>query len=249
MISLHWNGELAWWVGVPWQNRGLATRAARLVKVFAFERLQLPVLTARHMPGNLASTGDGKLGMRYCGRRELSGQPPCEVSYWQLERSQTLAAPLTRQLAPLLADKRVVAAILQAGAEEDEPRRLALFLAQPEPESGLAVDSLPEQESDGRWRWSITTKRRWRRPSRTSSICTGDCCSRTLKSKGWLICSSWPACSARPAPLTLSERRQRLGWLGTLARRASGGNKQGMASVAVITSSGCWWSCPPSSTS
>lgn len=29
---LHWNGELAWWVGVPWQNRGLATRAARLVR-------------------------------------------------------------------------------------------------------------------------------------------------------------------------------------------------------------------------
>lgn len=28
VISLHWNGELAWWVGVPWQNRGLATRAA-----------------------------------------------------------------------------------------------------------------------------------------------------------------------------------------------------------------------------
>ena len=26
-LSLHWHGELAWWVGVPWQNRGLATRA------------------------------------------------------------------------------------------------------------------------------------------------------------------------------------------------------------------------------
>ncbi len=72
MISLHWNGELAWWVGVPWQNRGLATRAARLVKAFAFDRLQLPVLTARHMPGNLASGRVmAKLGMRYCGRREL----------------------------------------------------------------------------------------------------------------------------------------------------------------------------------
>ena len=174
MISLHWNGELAWWVGVPWQNRGLATRAARLVKVFAFERLQLPVLTARHMPGNLASYRVmAKLGMRYCGRRELSGQPPCEVSYWQLERSQTLAAPLTRQLAPLLADKRVVAAILQAGAEEDEPRRLALFWRSRSQKADWLSTPCPSRRVTGRWRWSITTKRRWRRPSRTSSICTG----------------------------------------------------------------------------
>lgn len=135
VISLHWNGELAWWVGVPWQNRGLATRAARLVKAFAFDRLQLPVLTARHMPDNHASGRVmAKLGMRYCGRRALSGQRQslsqnqCEVSYWQLARSLTLAAPVERQLAPLLADERVVAAILQTQVGEGAPQRLALFM-------------------------------------------------------------------------------------------------------------------------
>lgn len=95
--------------GRAWQNRGLATRAARLVKAFAFDRLQLPVLTARHMPDNHASGRVmAKLGMRYCGRRALSGQRQSqnqnqnqsEVSYWQLARSLTLAAPVERQLAP-----------------------------------------------------------------------------------------------------------------------------------------------------
>ncbi|AHV35901.1 GNAT family N-acetyltransferase [Aeromonas dhakensis] len=135
VISLNWNGELAWWVGVPWQNRGLATRAARLVKAFAFDRLQLPVLTARHMPDNHASGRVmAKLGMRYCGRRALSGQRPglsqsqSEVSYWQLARSLTLAAPVERQLAPLLADERVVAAILQTQVGEGAPQRLTLFM-------------------------------------------------------------------------------------------------------------------------
>ncbi|HDZ8913961.1 TPA: GNAT family N-acetyltransferase [Aeromonas hydrophila] len=229
VISLHWNGELAWWVGVPWQNRGLATRAARLVKVFAFERLQLPVLTARHMPGNLASGRVmAKLGMRYCGRRELSGQPPCEVSYWQLERSQTLAAPLTRQLAPLLADKRVVAAILQAGAEEDEPRRLALFLAQPEPESGLAVDSLPEQESDGPLAVEYHDQEALAQAEPDQLYLYRGLLLKDFEEQGLAYLQQLASLQRQgPAPLTLSERRQRLGWLGTLARRASGENKQG----------------------
>ncbi|WP_421183745.1 GNAT family N-acetyltransferase [Aeromonas dhakensis] len=149
VISLHWNGELAWWVGVPWQNRGLATRAARLVKAFAFDRLQLPVLTARHMPDNHASGRVmAKLGMRYCGRRALSGQRQSqnqsEVSYWQLARSLTLAAPVERQLAPLLADERVVAAILQTQVGEGAPKRLALFMTnRDEAEEGEPAASPP----------------------------------------------------------------------------------------------------------
>ncbi|WP_336988064.1 GNAT family N-acetyltransferase [Aeromonas hydrophila] len=229
VISLHWNGELAWWVGVPWQNRGLATRAARLVKVFAFERLQLPVLTARHMPGNLASGRVmAKLGMRYCGRRELSGQPPCEVSYWQLERSQTLAAPLIQQLTPLLADERVVAAILQAGAEEDEPRRLALFLAQPEPETGLAVDSLPEQESDGPLAVEYHDQEALAQAEPDQLYLYRGLLLKDFEEQGLAYLQQLASLQRQgPAPLTLSERRQRLGWLGTLARRASGENKQG----------------------
>ncbi|MEZ6972146.1 MULTISPECIES: GNAT family N-acetyltransferase [Aeromonas] len=156
VISLHWNGELAWWVGVPWQNRGLATRAARLVKAFAFDRLQLPVLTARHMPDNHASGRVmAKLGMRYCGRRALSGQRlsqnQSEVSYWQLARSLTLAAPVERLLAPLLADERVVAAILQTQVGEGAPQWLALFMTNRDGEEGteLAAAPLRSQGTDG----------------------------------------------------------------------------------------------------
>ena len=229
VISLHWNGELAWWVGVPWQNRGLATRAARLVKVFAFERLQLPVLTARHMPGNLASGRVmAKLGMRYCGRRELSGQPPCEVSYWQLERSQTLAAPLIQQLTPLLADERVVAAILQAGVEEGEPRRLALFLAQPEPESGLAVEPLPEQESDGPLAVEYHDQEALAQAEPDQLYLYRGLLLKDHEEQGLAYLQQLASLQRQGlAPLTLAERRQRLGWLGTLARRASGENKQG----------------------
>ncbi|MGL4933256.1 MAG: GNAT family N-acetyltransferase [Aeromonas sp.] len=113
VISLHWNGELAWWVGVPWQNRGLATRAADLVKGFAFDQLQLPALTARHMPDNLASGRVmAKLGMFYYGRRHISGRQPCEVSYWRLDRGLSLPAPLLDEIAHWLADERISVVIL-----------------------------------------------------------------------------------------------------------------------------------------
>lgn len=113
VISLHWNGELAWWVGVPWQNRGLATRAARLVKGFAFDQLQLPALTARHMPDNLASGRVmAKLGMHYRGRRQLSGRQPCEVSYWRLDRAPSLPNSLSEEIARWLADERIAVVIL-----------------------------------------------------------------------------------------------------------------------------------------
>ncbi|MEH8261868.1 GNAT family N-acetyltransferase [Aeromonas veronii] len=113
VISLHWNGELAWWVGVPWQNRGLATRAAGLVKGFAFDQLQLPALTARHMPDNLASGRVmAKVGMHYRGRRHISGRQPCEVSYWRLDRAPSLPNPLPEEISRWLADERIAVVIL-----------------------------------------------------------------------------------------------------------------------------------------
>lgn len=113
VISLHWNGELAWWVGVPWQNRGLATRAASLVKGFAFDQLKLPALTARHMPDNLASGRVmAKLGMHYRGRRHISGRQPCEVSYWRLDRAPSLPNPLPEEISRWLADERIAVVIL-----------------------------------------------------------------------------------------------------------------------------------------
>jgi RimJ/RimL family protein N-acetyltransferase len=101
VISLHWNGELAWWVGVSWQNRGLATRAGRLVSAFAFEQQRLPALSARHMPANLASGRVmAKLGMHYCGRRKGTERHPAEVSYWRLDRCPVLADGMLAGLAP-----------------------------------------------------------------------------------------------------------------------------------------------------
>ncbi|ATL91796.1 GNAT family N-acetyltransferase [Aeromonas sp. CU5] len=120
VISLHWNGELAWWVGVPWQNRGLATRAAGLVKAFAFDQLQLPALTARHMPDNLASGRVmAKLGMHYRGRRHISGRQPCEVSYWRLDRALSLPAPLLDEVTCWLEDERFAVVIQRDPATSD----------------------------------------------------------------------------------------------------------------------------------
>jgi RimJ/RimL family protein N-acetyltransferase len=112
VISLHWNGELAWWVGVPWQNRGLATRSAELVKGFAFDQQQLPALTARHMPDNLASGRVmAKLGMHYRGQRHISGRQPCEVSYWRLDRALSLPPPLFDEVTCWLEDERFAVVI------------------------------------------------------------------------------------------------------------------------------------------
>lgn len=127
VISLHWHGELAWWVGVPWQNRGLATRAGRLVRAFAFEQLGLPALTARHMPGNLASGRVmAKLGMRHGGRRPGSARQPAELDHWRLDRPPHLPDGLKGALAPWLEDDRVAVAILH----EDEigGQEVALFM-------------------------------------------------------------------------------------------------------------------------
>ncbi|MGY6037829.1 GNAT family N-acetyltransferase [Aeromonas sp. AE23HZ002T15] len=131
VISLHWSGELAWWVGVPWQNRGLATRAATLVKRFAFEQLQLPALTARHMPDNLASGRVmAKIGMHCCGvRAEADGQG--KLSHWRLDRSPILSAPLRASLIPWLEGERVVVAILHGPWEWEgsgNTPELALFM-------------------------------------------------------------------------------------------------------------------------
>ncbi|MGY4001020.1 GNAT family N-acetyltransferase [Aeromonas sanarellii] len=95
-ISLHWHGELAWWVGVPWQNRGLATRAGLLIRAFAFDRLHLAALTARHLPGNLASARVmAKLGMRHCGRWPDSARQPLALDHWRLDREPSLSAART----------------------------------------------------------------------------------------------------------------------------------------------------------
>ncbi|WP_043761937.1 GNAT family N-acetyltransferase [Aeromonas taiwanensis] len=127
-ISLHWHGELAWWLGVPWQRRGLATRAGHLVRQFAFEQLHLPALTARHMPGNLASGRVMvRLGMHHCGRWPDSVREAIELDHWRLDRAPSLPTDLMARLAPLLADEQVVVAILHDESGGDAA--LALFMA------------------------------------------------------------------------------------------------------------------------
>ncbi|WP_310597779.1 GNAT family N-acetyltransferase [Aeromonas aquatica] len=132
VISLHWNGELAWWVGLPWQNRGLATRAAALVRSFAFEAAKLPALTARHMPDNLASGRVmAKLGMHYGGRSTGTDRYPGELSHWRLDRSLALPEQVLARLAPLLADPQVAVVILHsawARGEDGGALELALFM-------------------------------------------------------------------------------------------------------------------------
>ena len=124
----NWHGELAWWLGVPWQRRGLATRAGHLVRQFAFEQLHLPALTARHMPGNLASGRVmARLGMHHCGRWPDSAREAIELDHWRLDRAPSLPADLMARLAPLLADEQVVVAILHD--ESGGGAALALFMA------------------------------------------------------------------------------------------------------------------------
>ncbi|MBQ4673220.1 GNAT family N-acetyltransferase [Aeromonas dhakensis] len=227
VISLHWNGELAWWVGVPWQNRGLATRAARLVKAFAFDRLQLPVLTARHMPDNHASGRVmAKLGMRYCGRRALSGQRQSqnqsEVSYWQLARSLTLAAPVERQLAPLLADARVVVAILQTQVGEGAPQRLALFMTNRDGEEGAELAAAPPRslDTDGPLAVEYYDQDALAQAEPEQLHLLRGLLLKDAEEQGLDYLLQLASLQRQgPVLLTLAERRQRLRWLASEERR------------------------------
>ncbi|MFA7820483.1 GNAT family N-acetyltransferase [Aeromonas dhakensis] len=227
VISLHWNGELAWWVGVPWQNRGLATRAARLVKAFAFDRLQLPVLTARHMPDNHASGRVmAKLGMRYCGRRALSGQRlsqnQSEVSYWQLARSLTLTAPVERQLAPLLADERVVAAILQTQVGEGAPQRLALFMTNRDGEEGAEPAAAPPRSlgTDGPLAVEYYDQDALAQAEPEQLHLLRGLLLKDAEEQGLDYLLQLASLQRQgPVLLTLAERRQRLRWLASEERR------------------------------
>lgn len=223
VISLHWNGELAWWVGVPWQNQGLATRAAQRIKSFAFDTLQLPALTARHMPGNLASGRVmAKLGMHYRGLRGRTAQQPCEVSYWRLDRAIPLPEPVTRQLAPWLVDERVAVAILQGaeaqvGLGHGRPWQLTLFLDEQGPDPAL-----PSAESADETRLDVICyplgELAQAEPERLPLL--GGVLLKDRDEQG-LACLLQLASLWRQGPvlLTRAQRQQRLGWIGKMARR------------------------------
>lgn len=225
VISLHWNGELAWWVGVPWQNRGLATRAARLVKGFAFDQLQLPALTARHMPDNLASGRVmAKLGMHYRGRRQLSGRQPCEVSYWRLDRAPTLPNSLPEDIARWLADERIAVVILRDPATSNRQSangKLAISLFVDETGSGEEPCCPPHLEGALEFRCYPVDLLDQAEPVQMSHLGGVLLKDRDEQGLAWLL---QLAALQRQGPDLLSreERASRLHWFNQLMAQALG---------------------------
>jgi ribosomal-protein-alanine N-acetyltransferase len=74
------------WIGVPWQRRGLATEACRAATAFWFDVLKLPVLRVGKAAANEASRRISlREGMRLMATEErhfVSGHLPAEV--WEL---------------------------------------------------------------------------------------------------------------------------------------------------------------------
>jgi [ribosomal protein S5]-alanine N-acetyltransferase len=74
------------WVGLPWQGRGLATEAAEAVTDYWFDVLKFPVLRAPKAAANLASRRiSEKLHMRLVAVEEhdlVSGRLPAEI--WEI---------------------------------------------------------------------------------------------------------------------------------------------------------------------
>ncbi len=67
--TTHRHGELGYWVGKPWWNKGFATEAGRAVIKYSFERLHLHRIHAHHFARNKASGKVlQKLGMMYEGK-------------------------------------------------------------------------------------------------------------------------------------------------------------------------------------
>ncbi|MDA3874701.1 MAG: GNAT family N-acetyltransferase [Kiritimatiellae bacterium] len=48
-------GEIGYWIGVPFWNRGFCTEAARMVVQYGFEDIGLNKIYARHLGGNVGS--------------------------------------------------------------------------------------------------------------------------------------------------------------------------------------------------
>ncbi|WP_041208887.1 GNAT family N-acetyltransferase [Aeromonas jandaei] len=223
VISLHWNGELAWWVGVPWQGRGIATRAARLVKAFAFDQLHLPAITARHMPQNLASGRVmAKLGMVEQGLRLIDGHQPCEVRYWRLDRRPAITGALQQALVRWQRDERIAVVILcdPAVCEATLPV-ISLFLADMDADEARLFSD-PQLEAEGYQLHCYPLSRLEAAEPELFHHAGG----LLLKDEGdmgleWLLQFA-TLLRQGPTLLTLTERRERLGWISRLLADGDG---------------------------
>lgn len=103
----HRRGELGYWIGAPFWNRGYATEAARAVLDYGFGELGLHRIMARHFPRNPASGAVlTKLGMMHEGTMRghvvKDGRPEDLECYavleeeWRAARAVTVEAQLAR---------------------------------------------------------------------------------------------------------------------------------------------------------
>jgi [ribosomal protein S5]-alanine N-acetyltransferase len=78
------------WIGLPWQGRGLMTEAAEVITDYWFNALQFPVLRVSKAVANVASSRiSKKSGMRLVRIEErdyVSGRLPAEI--WEITREE-----------------------------------------------------------------------------------------------------------------------------------------------------------------
>ena len=94
------NGELGYWIGKPYWNRGYCTEAARAVVAYSFEVLKLNRIHAKHFKRNTASGRVlEKIGMRYegCFRQHVKKWDNFEdlMGYGMLKADYDSLAPIS----------------------------------------------------------------------------------------------------------------------------------------------------------
>lgn len=96
-VALHNNfnhGELAYWIGVPFMNKGYCTEAARGMMAYAFDELKLNRVYARHLGKNPASGKVmEKLGMKFEGclrQHVIKGDTYEDLAYYGLLQEEYL---------------------------------------------------------------------------------------------------------------------------------------------------------------
>jgi RimJ/RimL family protein N-acetyltransferase len=98
-VTLSWVhrrlGELGYWTGSAYWNRGYCSEAVGAIIDFAFERLGITKIVAEHLRGNPASGRVmQKVGMRYVGSRRKAdrGGNPAVMEIYEISKSSPAAS-------------------------------------------------------------------------------------------------------------------------------------------------------------